>query len=167
VATPKEATKKAQAFLASLRNPADARDYWYAPALKFEPRASSCRSALCELALLTSGDETQRGDSVRRSSSSSRASPGRAPSRRSTRTSSRPTRCRTPTTTTSGTTTSRARWARLPADKRQSLARRQLALLLGQVEADGSFVDAQAQGKSHSTAMAVLTLLEDLRYANR
>ena len=28
---------------------------------------------------------------------------------------------------------------------------------MGQVEADGSFVDAQAQGKSYSTAMAVLS----------
>jgi hypothetical protein len=32
------------------------------------------------------------------------------------------------------------------------------------VEVDGSFVDAQMQGKSYSTAMALLTLLEDLEY---
>jgi hypothetical protein len=45
------------------------------------------------------------------------------------------------------------------------VARRQIAILKRQVEADGSFVDAQAQGKSYSTAMAVLTLLEDLRWS--
>jgi hypothetical protein len=36
-------------------------------------------------------------------------------------------------------------------------------VILAQVELDGSFVDAQMQGKSYSTAMAVLTLIEDLK----
>jgi hypothetical protein len=167
VAAPKESTKRAQAFLASLRNPADARDYWYAPALKFEPRASTCRSALCELALLTSGDE----------SASRRLGPavefffeGEAGARSVTKIYENylsPVPLQDAYHYYFGHYYVARALARLPADKRQSLARRQLALILGQVEADGSFVDAQEQGKSYSTAMAVLALLEDLRYTNR
>jgi hypothetical protein len=54
---------------------------------------------------------------------------------------------------------------RLPSGRAAQLAKQQLAMLKRQVESDGSFVDAQAQGKSYSTAMAMLTILEDLRYA--
>jgi hypothetical protein len=48
----------------------------------------------------------------------------------------------------------------LPRDTAKRFAERQLEILLGQVELDGSFVDAQMQGKAYSTAMALLTLWE-------
>ena len=38
---------------------------------------------------------------------------------------------------------------------------------LDQLELDSSFVDAQMQGKNYSTAMAILTLLEDLKQISR
>ena len=57
--------------------------------------------------------------------------------------------------------------SRLPRGKAAELAKKQAAILKCQVEVDGSFVDAQAQGKSYSTAMAVLTLVEDLRLESR
>ncbi|MFQ5504745.1 MAG: HEAT repeat domain-containing protein [Planctomycetota bacterium] len=50
----------------------------------------------------------------------------------------------------------------LPREAARRFAKRQLDILLGQVELDGSFVDAQMQGKSYSTAMALLTLALDL-----
>ena len=53
----------------------------------------------------------------------------------------------------------------LPESMAAALAKRQLGILRKQVEADGSFVDAQAQGKSYSTAMALLTILQDLKHA--
>jgi len=53
--------------------------------------------------------------------------------------------------------------ATLPKERAAAFAKRQLAILKRQVESDGSFVDAQAQGKCCSTALALLALLEDLR----
>lgn len=55
--------------------------------------------------------------------------------------------------------------AKRPKERAANLATRQLAILKRQIEADGSFVDGQAQGKSYSTTMALLTILEDLRHA--
>ena len=49
---------------------------------------------------------------------------------------------------------------RLPAADQKRLSAKQRDVILSQVELDGSFVDAQMQGKSYSTAMALLTLLE-------
>jgi len=51
---------------------------------------------------------------------------------------------------------------RLPAHEAKRYAERQRDTILRQVELDGSFVDAQMQGKAYSTAMALLTLALDL-----
>ena len=50
----------------------------------------------------------------------------------------------------------------LTVDEAKRHAARQMETILGQVELDGSFVDAQMQGKATSTAMALLTLAIDL-----
>ena len=55
--------------------------------------------------------------------------------------------------------------SKLPKARAAELAKKQLAILKKEVEADGSFVDAQAQGKSYSTAMAVMAYLLDLKLA--
>ncbi len=54
--------------------------------------------------------------------------------------------------------------ARLPRGEARRHAKKQIEIILPQREIDGSFVDAQMQGRSYSPAMALLTLLEDLRY---
>jgi hypothetical protein len=51
--------------------------------------------------------------------------------------------------------------ARLPKKTAARLAKKQMEIVLSQRELDGSFVDAQMQGKSYSTAMALLVLIED------
>jgi hypothetical protein len=164
VDVPKDAVTKAQGFLASLRNPADERDYWYAPAMKFEPRAASCRSALCELALLDAGD---KGAVRRLEPAIEFFFEHEAGARSVTKVYESflsPKSLQDAYHYYFGHYYVARALARLPKENAAKLAQRQLAILRKQVEADGSFVDAQAQGKSYSTAMAVLTLLEDLRW---
>jgi hypothetical protein len=167
VTVPDELLASSIKFLASLRNPDDARDYWYAPAMKFEPRASTCRTSLCELALLVAGDE----------SASRRIGPAVAyfldaePAARSVtkvyETFLSPVSLQDAYHYYFGHYYTARALAHMPRAKAANAARRQLAVIKRQVEADGSFVDAQAQGKSYSTAMAVLTILECQRWAKR
>jgi hypothetical protein len=165
VDVPKESIAKAQAFLAGLRDPADERDYWYAPAMKFEPRAASCRSTLCELALLQVGDK----DAARRLAPAVEFffedEPGARAVTKIYESFLSPKSLQDAYHYYFGHYYVARALARLPKERAAQLAQRQLAILEKQVEADGSFVDAQAQGKSYSTAMATLALLQDLRYA--
>jgi hypothetical protein len=165
VEVPKDSLEKAQAFLASLRNPKDPRDYYYAPGMEFEPRAASCRSALCELALLESGD---KGASARLAPAIDFFFEGEPGARSVTKIYEAflsPKPLQDAYHYYFGHYYVARALARLPKAKAAELAKKQLAILKKQVEADGSFVDAQAQGKSYSTAMAVLTYLLDLRLA--
>jgi hypothetical protein len=163
VDVPKEALEKGQAFLATLRNPADERDYWYAPAMRFEPRASACRTALCELALMEVGD---KGAARRLAPAIDFFFENERASRSVTKIYEAflsPGPLQDAYHYYFGHYYVARALARLPKASASRLAAQQQAILLKQVEADGSFVDAQAQGKSYSTAMAVLTLLLDLR----
>lgn len=166
VDVPTKSIDEGRAFLTSLRNPAEERDYWYAPTMKFEPRASGCRSALCELALMQIGDKGALNRLVPAIDFFFETEPG----------------ARAVTKVYESFLSSVAlqdayhyyfghyyvarAFERLPKEVALNFARQQQAILLKQVEADGSFVDAQAQGKSYSTAMALLALLIDLRYTN-
>lgn len=162
---PEEAMAAARAFLGRLRNPADERDFWYAPAMKFEPRAGSCRSALCELALLESGDERAARRLRAAVEFFFECEPGARSVTKIYEAFLSPQSLQDAYHYYFGHYYVAQALARLPKEQAADLARRQLALLKLQVEADGSFVDAQAQGRSYSTAMAVLTLLADLRLA--
>jgi hypothetical protein len=163
VDAPEESIAAAQKFLASLRNPQDARDYWYAPTMTFEPRASTCRSALCELALLESGDA---GAQRRLAPAVDWFFEGEPAARSVTKIYEAffsPKALHDAYHYYFGNYYTALALAKLPKEKAAKLAKQQLAILKKQVEIDGSFVDAQAQGKSYSTAMALLTILEDLR----
>jgi hypothetical protein len=165
VAVPDEPVAKAQAFLAGLRNPQDSRDYFYAPGMNFAPRASSCRSALCELALLESGDKTaakRLGPAVE---FFFEGEPGARSVTKIYEAYLSPTALQDAYHYYFGHYYVARALAKLPRIKALELAKKQIAILKRQVEADGSFVDAQAQGKSYSTAMAVLALLLDLKIA--
>ncbi len=166
VDVPKDTIDKGSAFLTSLRNPKDERDYWYAPAMQFEPRAAACRSALCELALMEVGDKGAARrlvpaiDLFFENESASRSVTKIYESFLS------PNALQDAYHYYFGHYYVARAFERLPKDVALKLARQQQAILLKQVEADGSFVDAQAQGKSYSTAMAVLALSMDLHYTN-
>ncbi|MEO6709260.1 MAG: hypothetical protein ABI054_04155 [Planctomycetota bacterium] len=165
IEVPKEPLEKAQAFLASLRNPKDPRDYYYAPAMTFEPRASTCRSALCELALLESGD---RGAIARLGPAIDFFFEGEPGARSVTKIYESflsPEPLQDAYHYYFGHYYVARALSKLPKAQAAELAKKQIAILKRQVEADGSFVDAQAQGKSYSTAMAVMTLLLDLKLA--
>lgn len=166
VDVPKDAIDKGSAFLAKLRNPKDERDYWYAPAMQFEPRAAACRSALCELALMEIGD---KGAAHRLVPAIDLFFENERASRSVTKIYEAflsPNALQDAYHYYFGHYYVARALERLPKEVALKLARQQQAILLKQVEADGSFVDAQAQGKSYSTAMAVLALLIDLRYTN-
>jgi hypothetical protein len=165
VDVPKESVAKAQAFLASLRNPKDARDYYYAPGMEFEPRASSCRSALCELALLESGDKSAIARLAPAVDFFFEGEPGARSVTKIYEAFLSPKPLQDAYHYYFGHYYVARALAKLPKAKAAELAKQQLAILKGQVEADGSFVDAQAQGKSYSTAMAVMTYLLDLKLA--
>lgn len=164
VEVPTAPVEKAQNFLASLRNPKDARDYWYAQAMHFEPRAATCRSALCELALLESGDA---GAAARLAPAVASFFDGERDARSVTKIYESflsPKSLQDAYHYYFGHYYAARALARLPSAAARSWATQQIGILLRQVEVDGSFVDAQAQGKSYSTAMAVLALLEARRY---
>ncbi|MFO0983027.1 MAG: hypothetical protein U1E76_15080 [Planctomycetota bacterium] len=161
---PGDAIANAQRFLASLRNPKDERDYWYAPQMRFEPRASSCRSALCELALLQSGD---RGAQRRLGPAVDFFFEGEPGARSVTKIYESflsPKPLQDAYHYYFGHYYAACALDHLAEPKAAALAKRQLAILKKQVEADGSFVDAQAQGKSYSTAMALLAMMKDLKH---
>ena len=162
---PKEPVEKAQAFLASLRNPKDSRDYYYAPGMEFEPRASTCRSALCELALLESGDKGALARLAPAVDFFFEGEPGARSVTKVYEAFLSPGPLQDAYHYYFGHYYVARALAKLPKVKAADLAKKQLAILKKQVEADGSFVDAQAQGKSYSTAMAVLTYLLDLKAA--
>ena len=162
---PKDASAQAQAFLASLRNPKDPRDYWYAPRMEFEPRAASCRSALCELALLESGDKGALARLAPAIDFFFEGEPGARSVTKIYESFLSPKPLQDAYHYYFGHYYVARALAKLPKPRAAELARKQLAILKRQVEADGSFVDAQAEGKSYSTAMAVLTYLLDLKLA--
>jgi hypothetical protein len=165
VDVPKESISGASRFLASLRNPADERDYYYAPTMTFEPRSATCRAPVCELALLEAGDKS----ATRRLGPALDAFFAGEPAVRSVtkiyESFFSPKVLHDAYHYYYGHYYAARALARLPKARAVVLAKQQLAILKQQVEVDGSFVDAQAQGKSYSTAMALLTILEDLRYA--
>lgn len=167
VAVPEDAVAKARRFLESVRNPNEPRDYWYAPAMTFEPRASSCRSALCELALVASGDSSANSRLAAAVSYFFELEPAAREVTKIYESFLSPKSLQDAYHYYFGHYYAARALSHLPRSRASSLARTQLEILRRQVEADGSFVDAQAQGKSYSTAMAVLTLLEDLRFVRR
>jgi len=162
---PKNSIADAQAFLASLRNPKDPRDYYYAPTMVFEPRAASCRSALCELALEESGDKSAAGRLGPAIEFFFDNEPGARSVTKIYESFLSPGPLQDAYHYYFGHYYVARALAKLPPAKASELAKKQLAILKRQVEADGSFVDAQAQGKSYSTAMAVLTYLLDMKLA--
>ncbi len=163
VDVPKDSIEKAQAFLALLRNPKDARDYYYAPTMTFEPRASSCRSALCELALLESGDKSAIARLAPAIDFFFEGEPGARSVTKIYEAFLSPKPLQDAYHYYFGHYYVARALSKLPKSKAAELAKKQIAILKRQVEIDGSFVDAQAQGKSYSTAMAVLTYLLDLK----
>jgi hypothetical protein len=162
---PKDSIEKAQAFLASLRNPKDPRDYWYAPGMEFAPKAASCRSALCELALLESGDKGALARLAPAVDFFFEGEPGARSVTKIYEAFLSPNSLQDAYHYYFGHYYVARALSKLPKAKAAELAKKQLAILKRQVEADGSFVDAQAEGKSYSTAMAVLTMLADLKLA--
>jgi hypothetical protein len=163
VEVPKGSVEKAQVFLASLRNPQDPRDYYYAQTMQFEPRASSCRSALCELALLESGDKGALARLAPAIDFFFEGEPGARSVTKIYEAFLSPKPLQDAYHYYFGHYYVARALAKLPKAQAAELAKKQLAILKKEVEADGSFVDAQAQGKSYSTARAVLAYLIDLR----
>ena len=163
VAVPPDSIAKASTFLASLRNPKDERDYYYAPNMIFEPRAATCRAPVCELALLTAGDAR----AARRMGPALESFFDGEPAVRSVtkiyEAFFSPKVLHDAYHYYFGHYYAARALATLPKERAAAFAKRQLAILKRQVESDGSFVDAQAQGKCCSTALALLALLEDLR----
>lgn len=163
VELPDETIAKARAFLVTLRSPREPRDYWYAPSMTFEPRASSCRTALCELALLESGDKSATSRLAGAVEYFFEYEPGARSVTKIYEAYLSPNSLQDAYHYYFGHYYVARALAHLPAAQAREFAKRQLDILKHQVEADGSFVDAQAQGKSYSTAMAVLTILLDLK----
>jgi hypothetical protein len=164
VKAPKGMAEKAAKFLESLRTKEDPRNFHYAKTMPFPVRASSCRTALCELALAMHAGKTD------------------------------PRRVRQAVdllfehddlvhTTTKvfesffsisalqdayhyyfGHYYTARALALLPEAEARRYAKKQIEVVLSRREVDGSFVDAQMFGRHYGTAMALLTLLEDVRY---
>jgi len=165
VAAPGEMGDRAAGFLESLREPNERRDFAYASNVHHKSvRGSSCRTALCELALLSwrGGKDVsdlsagvdlffEHDEAVRTTTKiyESYFSPAAMHDAYH--------------YYFGHWYTARA-LDRLPAKEAKRWARRQIDILRRQVEWDGSFVDAQMQGRCTSTALALLTLLEDLRH---
>ncbi|MHC4550794.1 MAG: DNRLRE domain-containing protein [Planctomycetota bacterium] len=168
VKVPDAMTEAAATFLEGLRRKEEPREFAYASSVRHKAvRSSSCRTALCELALLEhAGDRSverlragvklffEHEDSVRKTTKV----------------------FENYFALTSlhdayhyyfGHYYTARALARLPKGEAMRFAKKQMEIVLAQSELDGSFVDAQMQGKSYSTAMALLTLLEDLRHAER
>ncbi|MCP5023595.1 MAG: hypothetical protein GY930_17730 [bacterium] len=161
---PPEMAQEAAAFIEGLRVKDEPRNFSYAATIPFSLKASSCRTALCELALHEFTDD-RKIDPLRK---------GIAlffefePGVRST--------TKVYETYFSNHVLHDAyhyyfghyyvarALTHLPKRAARRLAKEQMEIVLSQCELDGSFVDAQMQGKSYSTAMALLTLLEDQRH---
>jgi hypothetical protein len=165
VELPAGMAREAADFLESLRVEDEPRNFAYAPTMPFPLRASATRTALCELALREytgqkAVDGLQKGVALFFEFE---------PSVRST--------TKVYESYFSAQSLHDAyhyyfghyyvarALAHLPKKTARRLAKQQMEIVLSQRELDGSFVDAQMQGKSYSTAMALLTLLEDQRHA--
>ena len=164
VEVPDGMRERAAAFLESVRVADEPRNFAYAPTMPFPLRAASCRAALCELALLEHSGGTDLGGLTAGVALFFEFEPA----------------VRTTTKVYESYFSIRSlhdayhyyfghyyvsrALARLSASEARRWAGRQLETVLSQRELDGSFVDAQMQGKSYSTAMAVMTLIEDLRF---
>ncbi len=165
VELPPEMAKEAAAFLEGLRVKDEPRNFAYATTMPFPLRASSCRTALCELALR----EFDRDHEIDRLRKGIALFFEFEPDVRST--------TKVYETYFSANSLHDAyhyyfghyyvarALAQLPKKAAGRLAKEQMKIVLSQRELDGSFVDAQMQGKSYSTAMALLTLLEDQRHS--
>lgn len=167
VDVPARMREDAASFLEGLRREKEPREFSYAANIHHQTvRSSSCRTALCELALLE-----HRGG---RKLAGLRAGvklffehePGVRDTTKVFESFFSPTSMHDAYHYFFGHYYAARAFAKLPKAEAKRRAKRQIDVLLGQVELDGSFVDAQMQGKSYSTAMAVLTLLEDLRYVD-
>jgi hypothetical protein len=165
VAVPDAMIDEASRFLAGLRSGKDAREFRYASNIDHQSLvASSCRTAACELALAAAAGV----DSSARLTAAVELFFGHEPNVRAT------TKIFESYFSVGAMHDAYHYYfghyyvaralAHLPAAAASAAAARQRDILLGQVESDGTFVDAQMQGKSYSTAMALLTLAEDLRY---
>lgn len=163
VSVPESMTSAAAEFLEGLRLE-DPRHFAYATTMKFALRASSCRTALCELALL---EHTGGGDPRRLLAGVELFFEHEASVRDAAKVFEShfaPTSMHDAYHYYFGHYYAARSLAHLPRDEAARLARRQMEVILPQREIDGTFVDAQMQGRSYSTAMALLTILEDLRY---
>lgn len=164
VAIPEGMADRAAVFLEGLRLD-DPRNFAYATTMRHrKTHASSCRTALCELALLrhSGGDDVARlGAGVELFFEHE------ALVRKTTKVFESyfaPASLHDAYHHYFGHYYTARALAGLPEADAARFARVQMDTVLAQRELDGSFVDAPMQGKSYSTAMALLTLLEDRRY---
>jgi hypothetical protein len=165
VEVPGPVADQAARFLEGLREESDPREFAYASNVRHRAlRSSSCRTALCELALLR---HAKGKDVTRLRAGVELFFEFEEPVRRTTKV------FEAYFALTSlhdayhyyfGHYYTARALARLPREEAAKFAKRQMECVLAQRELDGSFVDAQMQGKCTSTAMAVLTLLEDLSH---
>ena len=164
VESPKTMRDRAADFLESLREKDEPGEFAYAKNIRHRLlKASSCRTALCELALATHRG-TDATDGIRRGVELFFAN--EAPVRDAAKVFEAyfsPTAMHDAYHYYFGHYYTARAMALLPPEEARRHARRQVAILLPQREFDGSFVDAQMQGKSYGTAMVLLTLLQDLR----
>jgi len=168
IPVPRAVTSGAAAFLESLRHEEDARDFAYASSLHHGAvRASSCRTALCELALQA---HSGKPDLARLRAAVALFFEHEPAVRATTKVFEAyfsPTSLHDAYHYYFGHYYVVRALERLPREEARPRAARQRSILLRQVELDGSFVDAQMQGKAYSTAMALLVLLRDLDIEGR
>ncbi|MEM8710686.1 MAG: HEAT repeat domain-containing protein [Planctomycetota bacterium] len=160
VEIPEGMSLAAAQFLESLREEEDGRNFAYAPTMRFPLRASSCRTALCELALAEFSGKPRR-DAIAQGVALLFEHDGGV---------------RATTKVYESYFSNRSlqdayhyyfghyyaarSLVHLSRSKARTFAKQHIQILLSQRELDGSFVDAEMQGKCYSTAMALLTLLE-------
>ena len=165
VEVPADSMSKAAQLLEKLRRDGEPREFAYATNIRHKHLgSSSCRTALCELALLR----------YRKSADTRKLAAGvelffeHEPAvRRTTKVFESyfsPSAMHDAYHYFFGHYYVARALRHLAKPQAERYARRQVEILLGQVELDGSFVDAQMQGKAYSTAMALLTLAELARY---
>lgn len=164
VESPDGMAAAAAAFLESVRQSDDTRNFHYAPTMPFPPRASSCRTALCELALLEHAGGRDIGPLAKGVELFFEHEAAVRGTTKVYEAYFSPKSLHDAYHYYFGHYYTARALAHLPQREARRLAKRQVATLLAQRELDGSFVDAQMQGKSYSTAMVLLTLAEDMRH---
>jgi len=160
---PEKLGDNAAKFLLRQRQKADPREYAYASNINHKHLgASSCRTAVCELALLR---HSRSKDTKRLRAGIELFFANEAKVRGTTKVFESyfsPYAMHDAYHHFFGHYYAARSLAHLDKQMARRFANRQIDTLLAQVELDGSFVDAQMQGKSYSTAMALLTLFADL-----